>query len=310
MEPLREIIRSWGAQARKEFKKELNALTKTQRVKCIKLFRQGVPLEEAKKRAQEPTLIERLRLPDGTNPSSIMTKREYSEYKSDVQKGLSSEEAYAKCEERRRGPIGKHFVDGLPLKEYCKRENLNYKTILSCMYTYNLSIEKAIETAKNRSGRLGRAPIYWYKGKPVSRVLNAAQYSSFATYLDKYDCLVDEAVEYAIEKSNKGTGFNNLKHKMPDGRSFRSACIAEGLKYERVLFLVSHKKMSYEAAIQHAKTHKGVELKHVLSSGESLRQACNRLGVAYNCTLYYLKGGKTCDEALKYYCRLKGVKYE
>lgn len=265
MEPLREIIRSWGAQARREFKKELNALTKTQRAKCIKLFRQGVPLEEAKKRAQS-----------------------------------------------RRGPITKHYVGDIPLKEYCKQEGLEYKAVMARMCFYNLSPEQAVEMTKDKAGMLGRPSIYWYKGKPVSRVLNTSQYSSFAFYLDKYDCLVEEAVEYALERGGKGigTGLNNLKHKMPDGRTFRSACIAEGLTYETVLALVSHKKMSYEAAIQYAKTHKGNKTKHILSSGESLRQACKRLGLSYNCTVYYLKGGKTCDEALKYYCRLKGVKYE
>lgn len=73
-------------------------------------------------------------LKDGRMVYKLLNKKQYNMFIKRVDKGMTIDEAYEdtlKCSGKPKGWSGtKYWVDGMPLKEYCKKNNLNYNYML------------------------------------------------------------------------------------------------------------------------------------------------------------------------------------
>lgn len=89
-------------------------------------------------------------LKDGRIIHQLLDKKQYSMFVKRIEKGMSSEEAYKdvlKCSGRTQKWNGtKHWIDGIPLSEYCRKNNLPYQEILYKLKTK--SIKEAIDDYK------------------------------------------------------------------------------------------------------------------------------------------------------------------
>ncbi len=87
---------------------------------------------------------------NGISAHKLLNKYQYDMFIKRINKGMSSEEAYQdvlKCTGRKqKWNRTKYWIDGIPLSEYCRRNNLSYQGILCKLKTK--SIKEAIDDYK------------------------------------------------------------------------------------------------------------------------------------------------------------------
>lgn len=165
-----------------------------------KFFYEGIPLVEYCKKNPE------IKYP--TIKTFIYTNRE--KYPS-----LSDEEIIKMYIDKAHKGIYKYYYLGIPLKEYCENNNLNYKNIISYIGTYkdtdsykDLSDDELIEKIMDQYEPF--SPKYMYKGTTLRDycIKNDISYYSVLTYIKRKikkgnNKTIDELIEEGINTLNK-----------------------------------------------------------------------------------------------------------
>lgn len=90
-------------------------------------------------------------LKDGRLVHKVLNKHQYYMFSKRVEKGMLTDEAYQdvlKCSGKpKQWNKVKHWIDGIPLSEYCRRNNLQYQSILNKIKTKPL--EEIINEIQN-----------------------------------------------------------------------------------------------------------------------------------------------------------------
>lgn len=90
------------------------------------------------------------KLSDGTSLNSYCEEHGYlysGVYRRIMEYGETPDEAVKQYVARRgnKRTATKHFIDGVPLKDYCKQHNLNVNGVLSRVYSRKMSLEEAVK---------------------------------------------------------------------------------------------------------------------------------------------------------------------
>lgn len=201
----------------------------------------------------------------------------------------------------------KYFYNGMPLVEYCLKNNISYSTIetriQALIHKYpNLTLNEIIEKAINKENSIK----YYYNGMPLSVYCrqNNISYgtikSRIRTFLKNNNNMnLDEAIKTVMNESGIKYHYNGI--------SLSAYCKQNNISYQTVIsriktFLKKNKKAPIDEAIKHAlsKKHK------YFYNGIPLVEYCKKNNIAYTTIINkikkYLKENKnaTLSEAIKY----------
>ena len=241
MEPLRELIRGWGVQARNEFRQELYCLTKSERKKCIYLFRQGVPLEEAKRRATQGGDRRKVLLPDGSKAARTLTISQYNKYKRYIINGMSPAAALFKLEHPEYRYVRQGIHNTTESRSFIAKDGKEYKLNVEDSEVFKESVKNVTDNTV----------YYSESGVPIYHALSRNEYQSFWYYYNEKGLPLQEALDKAKKSAGKGTANNGVKYTLPSGQTLRSYCIDKGLTYSSVRERIAGPlKMSMEESLR------------------------------------------------------------